>query len=345
MKIAITGGAGFIGTELMSMLIEQGHECLWVDIQRSDAYPKEGIICDITDKNALTEALKGVEAVYHLAAEHRDDVTPVKKYYDVNATGTDNLIAAAKINGIKTIIFTSTVAVYGLDAGESKEDSPPEPFNDYGRSKLEAEKILEDWCEQASDRRLVTIRLVATFGPGNRGNIFTLMDQIARKRFFMIGNGDNRKSVAYVGNVAAFLTGCLNEGNGATLYNYADKPDLSMREMVAEIRAGMGFPGLGPKLPYVAGVAGGAAFDVLAKITGRKFPISLIRVKKFCASTVVNAERVNRSGFKRPFTLQQGLQEMIASDFAERLNLPPSPQDGKRGPNRHQDAGSSRKVA
>lgn len=125
----------------------------------------------------------------------------------------------------------------------------------------------------------MTIRLVATFGPGNRGNIFTLMDQIARKRFFMIGNGENKKSVAYVGNVAAFLAECLKESRSMTLYNYADKPDLSMKDMVAEIRAGMGFPGLGPKLPYIAGVAGGAVFDVLASITGRKFPISRIRVK------------------------------------------------------------------
>ena len=342
MKIAITGGAGFIGTELMTVLREQGHECIWLDINPSSAYPKQGRIVDITDKPALTEALKGIEAVYHLAAEHRDDVTPIKKYYDVNVTGTENLVAAAQTNGIKTIIFTSTVAVYGLDAGESKEDSPPAPFNDYGRSKLEGEKVLEKWCAQAADRHLVTIRLVATFGPGNRGNIFTLMDRIARKRFFMIGNGENRKSVAYVGNVAAFLAECLKESRSMTLYNYADKPDLTMKEMVAEIRAGMGFPGLGPKLPYIAGVAGGAVFDVLASITGRKFPISRIRVKKFCASTVVNADRVSRTGFKRPFTLQQGLQEMIASDFAELLNLPRRPD--KSGP-QTDSTDTPRKVA
>lgn len=349
MKIAITGGAGFIGTELMTLLMNQGHDCIWLDTQRSVAYPKEGRILDITDKPALVEALKGIETVYHLAAEHRDDVTPVKKYYDVNVTGTENLVEAAKINGIKTIIFTSSVAVYGLDAGESKEESPPAPFNDYGRSKLEAEKILERWSAQASDRRLVTIRLVATFGPGNRGNIFTLMDQIARKRFFMIGSGENRKSVAYVGNVAAFLAECLNETRATALYNYADKPDLSMKEMVAEIRAGMGLPGLGPKLPYIAGVAGGAVFDTLASVTGRKFPISMIRVKKFCASTVVNADRVSRTGFKRPFTLQQGLQEMIASDFAELLNLPRSPDKGERKPSERKpgrdDGDTPRKVA
>ncbi|MBK9586198.1 MAG: NAD-dependent epimerase/dehydratase family protein [Alphaproteobacteria bacterium] len=342
MKIAITGGAGFIGTELMTLLIQQGHEVIWLDTRRSDSYPKEGRIVDITDKASLTEALKGIDIIYHLAAEHRDDVTPVKKYYDVNVTGTENLAEAAKINGIKTIIFTSSVAVYGLDAGESKEDSPPAPFNDYGRSKLEGEKVLEKWCAQSSDRRLVSIRLVATFGPGNRGNIFTLMDQIARKRFFMIGNGENRKSVAYVGNVAAFLAECLKENRSTALYNYADKPDLSMKEMVTEIRAGMGLPGLGPRLPYIAGVTGGAVFDTLSSITGRKFPISMIRVKKFCASTVVNADRAASTGFKRPFTLQQGLQEMIASDFAELLNLPRRPENGDRKPD---NADTSRKVA
>lgn len=315
MKIAITGGAGFIGTALIRRLKALGHECVWLDIVRSGAFPEGGRIADVTDREGMVQALKGFDAVYHLAAEHRDDVSPIKKYYDVNVGGAENVVEAAKINGIKTIIFSSSVAVYGLDAGESREESEPAPFNDYGRSKLESEKVFDRWAGEDSSRRLVTVRLVATFGPGNRGNVHTLIDSIARGRFFMIGNGGNRKSVAYVENVAAFFAQCLEEGPGRSLYNYADKPDLSMKEMVADIRAGLGQKGRIVTLPYFVGLAGGGVFDVLAKITGRKFPISVIRVKKFCANTVVNADRARRTGFKAPFTLSQGLQEMIVSDF------------------------------
>ncbi|MCB1783499.1 MAG: NAD-dependent epimerase/dehydratase family protein [Alphaproteobacteria bacterium] len=315
MKIAVTGGAGFIGTVLMEKLLSEGHEAFWLDIRSSETYPDKGENVDVTHQEALTYALKGVDAVYHLAAEHRDDVRPIQKYYDVNVGGAKCLVQACKDNGIHTIIFTSTVAVYGLDAGESSEESTPAPFNDYGTSKLESEAVFEEWAREDTARKLVTLRLVATFGPNNRGNVYTLMDQIARGRFIMIGNGENRKSVAYVGNVAAFLAHTLSFGPGIQLYNYADKPDLTMRDMVADIRSSMGMQGLGPVLPYGLGLAGGAVFDGLAKVTGRNFPISMIRVKKFCASTIVRADKIEGTGFKRPYTLSHGLQEMARVDF------------------------------
>jgi nucleoside-diphosphate-sugar epimerase len=315
MKIAVTGGAGFIGTVLIKNLLEQGHEAFWLDIRDSEIHPDQGQNVDVTHQEALTGALKGTDAVYHLAAEHADDVEPVQKYYDVNVGGARCLVEACEKNGIHTIIFTSTVAVYGLDAGESKEDSPPAPFNDYGKSKLEAEKIFEDWARGDTERKLVTVRPVVIFGPRNRGNIFNLMRQIASGKFLMIGDGQNKKSIGYVGNIAAFLVFCLEQKKGAHIYNYADKPDMSMNVMVGAIRKAMGLDGLGIRLPYPLGLSGGAAFDALAKMTGRKFPISLIRVKKFCANTVVSAQRLEETGFQRPFTLEHGLKDMVETEF------------------------------
>ncbi len=332
MKIAVTGGAGFIGTVLMRLLLEQGHDCFWLDIRRSKTYPDLGEIVDVTDEEALTKALAGVDVVYHLAAEHRDDVSPIQKYYDVNVGGAKNLVKAAKANNVNTIIFTSTVAVYGLDAGYSKEDSTPAPFNDYGKSKLESEEIFHDWVvEDSSRRRLITLRLVATFGPENRGNVYTLMDQIARGRFIMVGSGENCKSVAYVGNVGAFLVYCLDFENGESVYNYADKPDLSMKDMVKTIREAMGMRGLGLKIPYLVGFAGGAFFDLIAAISGKKFPISLIRVRKFCANTVVNADKMEQTGFKRPYSLQEGLEAMVRHDFPDNYSKKSGASAGNSG--------------
>ncbi|MGB0719738.1 MAG: NAD-dependent epimerase/dehydratase family protein, partial [Bdellovibrionales bacterium] len=201
------------------------------------------------------------------------------------------------------------------------------PFNDYGQSKLNSEKTFEEWAAADASRTLLTVRLVATFGPGNRGNIFTLINQIARRKFIMIGDGCNRKSIAYVGNVAAFLAHGLALPAGAHLYNYADKPDLSMRDFVTEVRAALGRAGLGPQLPYALGLMGGYGFDVLARLSGRKFPISAIRVKKFCANTVVNADKLGETGFEAPYRLEKGLQEMIAAEF---------PQDKQAAPHRGQ---------
>lgn len=319
MKIAITGGAGFIGTQLAGLLRAQGHELVLLDLRASEAFPDASKIVDITDAQALSDALEGADAIYHLAAEHRDDVSPIQKYYDVNVGGGENVIAAAKEHNINRIIFTSSVAVYPLvpedAASGSAEKHSPAPFNDYGQSKLDSEATFNAWAAEDKSRSLSSIRLVATFGVGNRGNIFTLINQIASGKFIMIGNGQNRKSIAYVGNVAAFLAHCLSFGAGRHLYNYADKPDLNMRDFVVSVRSALGLSGVGLQMPYIIGLTGGFAFDILAKLTGRKFPISTIRVRKFCASTLVNADKVNEAGFEAPYSLPDGLEEMIAAEF------------------------------
>ncbi|MDB2682826.1 NAD-dependent epimerase/dehydratase family protein [Alphaproteobacteria bacterium] len=320
MKIAVIGGAGFIGNELAKVLKAQHPEAKLVclDVKAgADIYDAARVV-DVTNKAAMIKELNGIDVIYHLAAEHRDDVSPVQKYYDVNVGGAKNIVEAAEKHGIQTIIFTSTVAVYGLDAGESNEDDVPQPFNDYGTSKLESEEIFEQWAAGDQRNKLVSLRLVATFGAGNRGNIFTLMNQIARGKFVMIGDGANRKSIAYVGNVAAFLSYVLDSvKEGIHIFNYADKPDLSMRELVGSIRAQLGLKGLGPKLPYCLGLVGGKTFDLAAKATGRSFPISAIRVQKFCANTVVNADKAHGTDFEAPYSLEDGLHKMIRAEFKE----------------------------
>ncbi len=320
MKIAITGGAGFIGTQLADILIKDGHDVALIDIVPSSKYPDHSVIVDVTDKHALVAAMAGVDVIYHLAAEHRDDVSPVSKYYNVNVGGARNVIAAAMAHDIQTIIFTSSVAVYPLEpedeARGAAEIHAPAPFNNYGQSKLDSEVVFLKWAnEDKINRKLVTIRLVATFGAGNRGNIYTLMKQITSGKFIMIGDGQNNKSIAYVANVSAFLKYTLTLKNGSHLYNYADKPDLKMGDFVKYVRNALGREGEGFKLPYLLGITGGAVFDVVANITGQKFPISKIRVQKFCANTIVNADKAHATEFTPPFTLQQGLQDMIEAEF------------------------------
>lgn len=312
MKIAITGGAGFIGQRLSDQLAREGHEIVIIDA----AHPENPI--DVTDEAAMMGALRGVDVVYNLAAQHRDDVRPKQLYYDVNVGGAEILVKAAKAHNIKTMIFTSTVAVYGLDAGESKESDTPAPFNEYGKSKLQAEEVFNQWQSESDDHTLVTLRLVATFGKGNRGNVFTLIDQIARDRFVMVGKGGNAKSLAYVDNVSAFLAHCLTLKAGqAYLYNYADKPDLKTADLVSTIRTSLGKADKSVRIPYCVGLMGGYVFDQIAAISGRQLPISSVRVKKFCANTVVNSDKRAETGFKAPYSLEEGLQDMIAHDFAD----------------------------
>lgn len=85
------------------------------------------------DKAKLMQLLHGATVVVLLAAEHRDDVTPITKYYDVNVGGMQNVLAAMEANDVKHIVFTSSVAVYGLNKENPNEEHLKDPFNHYGK--------------------------------------------------------------------------------------------------------------------------------------------------------------------------------------------------------------------
>jgi len=228
------------------------------------------------------------------------------------------VLAAAERSRCRQVVFTSSVAVYPLNARSPDESFPTAPFNRYGQSKAEAERLIAQWAQADAKRSATILRLCVTFGEGNRGNVYNLLRQIAAGRFVMMGSGQNRKSMAYVGNVVEFLVSCLGDGPGVHLYNYADKPDLSTREIVAIARAEIGCQdGLLSRLslPYPIALGLGYAADLVARVSGRKLPVSSIRVRKFCAETTVAAERVARRGFVRPFTLEEGLRRTIAHEF------------------------------
>ncbi|NQZ14600.1 MAG: NAD(P)-dependent oxidoreductase [Alphaproteobacteria bacterium] len=310
MKIAVTGGAGFIGSRLVEHLKTAGHETLIIDTAHETPI-------DLMDQAAMSKACAGCDVIYHLAALHSDDVFPRSLYYDVNTQGTKNVIQAAKDNGIKRIIFTSTFALYGLNTGMPTEESEPSPFNDYGESKLQAEHALKEWIEESPENIATIVRPVVVFGEGNRGNVYTLLNQITKKKFVMIGRGNNRKSMAYVGNVAEFLTFCLDEKQPFKVYNYADKPDYQIKNLMGDIYTHLGWKRPSFYLPYSLGLAAGYSFDVLTQVTGKKFPISSVRVQKFCADTTCEAERYRETGFKPKYTLTDGVERMIDHDFSE----------------------------
>ena len=105
MNILITGGSGFIGTNLTTDLLNEGHKVTIYDKQKSETYPDLCIVGDVRDKEKLTRSTGGVDAVYHLAAEHRDDVQPASLYFEVNVGGAENIVCALNKINVKRLIF------------------------------------------------------------------------------------------------------------------------------------------------------------------------------------------------------------------------------------------------
>ena len=317
MKIAIIGGSGFVGSRLISLLQAiPDSKLLNIDKQPSKLYPDITEIADVLDVRKLTELLAGIEVVVLLAAEHRDDVTPTSLYYKVNVEGMHNTLHAMKSNGISRLIFTSSVAVYGLNKSNPTELHPTDPFNDYGRSKWQAECALQQWYTTHQDWNINILRPAVIFGEGNRGNVFNLLRQITSGRFLMVGTGENRKSMAYVGNVVSFVTFLIrNSRQGYNVFNYIDKPDFTMNDLIYHVGNALDKHIPTVRFPYWLGMLGGYGFDLLARITRKKLSVSSVRVKKFCAVTQFDSVRLQKSGFKPTFTLEEGLTRTLQYEF------------------------------
>ena len=307
----LIGGNGFVGSRLREII--DGYNVL------DKALPKGSGYADITQSETIKYVIKETDSVILLAAEHRDDVYPVSKYNDTNVQGTENVLHEMDRVGCKHLIFTSSVAVYGLNKVNPDENHPVDPFNHYGKSKWEAEKVIRAWYDKDPEGKSVTIlRPTVIFGEKNRGNVFNLLKQIASGKFLMIGKGKNRKSMAYVGNVVAFIKHRLELAEeGCHVFNYIDKPDLTMTSLVGVIEKSLNKKIPSVRIPIWLGYLGGFGFDMLALITRKKLAISSVRVKKFIATTQFDATKVHSSGFKAPYTLEEGLDRTLNYEFVQ----------------------------
>ena len=197
MKITIIGASGFVGTRLINLLKDcTSFDITNIDKQLSHFHQEITTIANVLDKDQLTELLVGTDLVVLLAAEHRDDVSPTSLYYDVNVGGMRNTLEAMEANGIKRIVFTSSVAVYGLNKQKPNENHPADPFNHYGKSKWQAEQVLQEWYKAHPDWNINILRPTVIFGERNRGNVYNLLRQISGGKFLMVGKGNNKKSMA-----------------------------------------------------------------------------------------------------------------------------------------------------
>ena len=313
-KVTVIGGAGFVGTNLCRQLALKQQDFEIIDLKMSKQFPEKCKIADVRDVETLRDTITG-DVVVNLAAVHRDDVRDNSEYQRTNVDGAENVALVCEEKGINKIVFTSTVAVYGFAEPGTDESGAINPFNEYGRTKFEAEEKLRTW-QAKSENSLIIVRPTVIFGEGNRGNVYNLLNQIASGKFLMVGRGENKKSMAYIGNIVAFLETCVATDQKYGVYNYVDTPDLTMNELVSQVRAQLkGKKGVGLRLPYWLGLIVGYTADLVVKVSGKNLPVSSIRVRKFASSTEFKSAKANLQNFNAPYTLSGGLQRTLQSEF------------------------------
>ena len=314
--ILVIGGAGFVGTRLASRLSGGDKKYLLGDIDISRCV--DNIVKLDVEMPTSLDHVSGSSAIINLAAVHRDDIRPLSRYDDVNVQGAVNICEAARQHSINKIIFTSSVAIYGFAPSDTDESGEANYFNDYGRTKYLAEQVYKEWHDEDPDvRTLVIVRPTVIFGEGNRGNVYNLLRQIASRRFVMFGDGTNRKSMAYVENVVAFIEYSLSFNPGLHIYNYIDKPDFDMNTLISGARRTLFVKtNVGLRLPGIVGIALGYVADWAAMIIRKPLPVSSIRVKKFMGTTQF-ASSVSDTGFVPPVSLEEGLARTLRYEFME----------------------------
>lgn len=316
MRYSITGGSGFIGRYFCEALAAAGHAVTILDLidPVAGAPHARFVRGDVRDPAACRDAFAGCDRVLHLAAAHHDFGIERETFFDVNEHGAGVVCAALDAAGITEVCFYSTVATYGDTPEPHHEDSPTRPVSPYGQSKLAGEDVFRKWTQKGEGRRCLVIRPTVTFGPRNFANMYTLIDQIDRGRFLLVGKGDNIKSLSYVENIVEATLALMGRADlpAFEVINYIDKPDLTSMEIARTVYDALGKkPGM--RVPYGLVRLLAVPFDVVIALTGRNLPISSARLRKlFLDQTKFEADRIHdRYGFVASVPLREGIRRMV----------------------------------
>jgi len=316
LKICVTGGSGFIGRYLAEKLMAEGHTISVLDLIEPtwNLAGARFVKGDVRNIDAVRAALNGCDGLIHLAAAHHDFGIAHDTYFDVNGRAANILCDAMDEAGITRCCFYSTVAVFGAAEPPLHESTEPHPDTPYGASKLEGEAVFRRWTEAGGGRRCIVIRPTVTFGPRNFANMYSLIRQIHSKRFFIVGEASNIKSLSYVVNLVDATTYLWEKDDLPSFdaFNYVEKPDLTSREIAEAIYHALGRKPPQWQVPSWLARLATLPFDVAIALTGKNIPISSARLAKlFTMETKFEAEKVRAAGFQPAVTLQQGIEEMV----------------------------------
>lgn len=315
-KICITGGSGFIGRYFCEQLLAQGHTLTNLDLIPPDWDDSdvEFFHGDVRDPDAVRAALAGCDVVIHLAAAHHDFGIEHDTYFAVNEGAARLLCEVMDEMQIRRAVFFSTVAVYGDAPEPNHEETVPEPNSPYGASKLAGEKVFQEWTEKGEGRRCLVIRPTVTFGPRNFANVYTLIDQIHRGRFVVVGKGTNIKCLSYVENTvdATFYLWEREDLPAFDVYNYITKPDLTSMEITKTVYEAFGKKMPWFRIPMWLALLAAVPFDIVIALTGKNLPISSARVKKmYSVQTNFESSKLLATGFQPRFDSREGLKKMV----------------------------------
>jgi len=337
-RTLVTGSDGFIGQHLTRKLIDANHTVRTLSKDDSKLYffaenEVKREKTDIRDGKSISGVMDGIDVVYHLAAIARNDLSKTwDDYYAANVQGTINLLEEAKRAGVKKFVFISTVEASGFGDGTHprRETDSPNPVNNYGKSKLLAERqvLSGKWAMECT-----VMRLPMVYGPGTFLIVPKLFGMVRRGFYPLIGGGNALMEFCYVDNAvnAIVLAGEKKEAAGEIFY-VSDERSYSIREVVANIAAAMDKKVIFINIPVFAANIFGLCWEIAARVLPFPPVISKYSKKPFFSRETVywTTKNVNtvsigkikdKLGYSPVVNIKEGTRE-TAEWLNENLFLP-----------------------
>ncbi|MCX5751419.1 MAG: NAD(P)-dependent oxidoreductase [Candidatus Saganbacteria bacterium] len=315
MRILITGGSGFIGTNLVEKLLDKGEEVLSIDVKppKIDRHRQIYKMVDICDFTALVTTIKSFKPEYivHLAARTDLDEKHNINAYAANIVGVENMIKAIKqCATVKRCIYTSTQLVCKVGY-YPKSDDDYLPNTVYGKSKVMTERIVKS--NNGGGVEWVIIRPTTIWGPWTSAHYQRFYRLIKKGYYFHLGFKERFKSYGYVGNTCCQILKILelpaNKVNGQTFY-VADYKPTSLNRWDEEIRRQFHASKI-RAIPIILAWLLAKIGDLICLIGFREFPFTSFRMNNIMTEYVFDLSKTKSIVPELPYTMEEGVCETI----------------------------------
>lgn len=308
----VFGGAGFIGTHLLARLMttERYDRIVAIDIgkPRKAIEGVEYLVHDVREPIPPSLSNGAPTEIFNLAAIHVTPGHPDGDYYYTNVMGAVNVCQFANAIECKTLIFTSSISIYGPSEAALDESARPAPVSAYGRSKLAAEKVHSLWQSEDPARRLTIVRPAVIYGLYEQGNFTRLSRLLARKAFVYPGRNDTVKSCGYVKDLISSMLYMAARNDGLSIYNFCYERRYKINEICAAFSHVAGYRLPRSTIPMWFMNLAVLPFEALHQV-GIKTGINRDRIRKLWFSTNILPRRLTANGFTFEYDLQSSLAE------------------------------------
>jgi len=282
MTVLVTGGAGFLGSHITSLLVARGERprvLVLPDEELRMVAESDVDICrgDVTEPSVVENAVRGVERVINCAAR-TGPWGRQSEYSATNVEALESLIGAAMAANVERVVHVSSITVHGNDVHGYADETAPfkdEP-NPYSRSKIAGERLIMRLVED-SGARVTMVRPGWIYGPGDKASFGRLVERVERNRMLMVGPGSNHLPLIYVSDAAEGAVRASESGEDGKAYLLVNDEAVSQREFLAAIASELGVGTPEKRIPYRVALFVGASAEYAARLAKSSNPPPVMR--------------------------------------------------------------------